>query len=97
MSWQTHLQERVVAVVDEGQILQPSNPVWDALHEEASYLQNATTTTSNCMSKTWKGALSLHSGLFMSTVFLMTVELLLMLLAKGTACHNRLMSVAQLL
>ena len=33
-----HLQEGVVAIVDEGQVLQPTNPVRNALNKEARHL-----------------------------------------------------------
>ena len=36
----THLQQGVVAVVDEGQVLQPADPVRDALYKETRNLQD---------------------------------------------------------
>lgn len=35
-----HLQEGVVAIVDEGQVLEPTNPVRNALNKEARHLHN---------------------------------------------------------
>ena len=35
-----HLQEGIVAIVDEGQVLQPTNPVRNALNKEARHLHN---------------------------------------------------------
>lgn len=36
-----YLQEGVVAIVDEGQVLQPTNPVRNALNKEARHLHNS--------------------------------------------------------
>ncbi len=36
-----HLQEGVVAIVDEGEVLEPTNPVRDALNKEARHLHNS--------------------------------------------------------
>jgi len=35
-----HLQEGVVAIVDEGQVLEPTNPIRNALNKEARHLHN---------------------------------------------------------
>lgn len=43
----THLQESVVSIVDEREVLQPTNPVWNALDKETRNLQTSMCVSAN--------------------------------------------------